>query len=174
MFSFSKQKKVVDLCPYISKLCNFTTPNLPTVDGTRSENRYNRTIPTLIGPWENGRPVMEECGIALTSDLSDRGIGIVLSQPFHGENVIVGYWACLELTPEPWYFLGRVRRHAAIGGGFWTLGVELTEFANRTHSEEVAKLKPKAQRLLPHADLVDLGSPTPELPTPSDVSAANC
>ncbi len=150
MFSFAEHKKSVDLQPYIRHLCDITTPNLAIVtafDG-RSENRYNRTIPTLLSPWQDDRPLVDECIIGLTSDMADRGVRLVLNQPFPADTVIVGYWISSDTMPEPWFFLGNIRRNQAIGGEFWAVGIELTEFANTNYNETLAVLKPLAAKLL--------------------------
>lgn len=152
MFSFSKRKKVVDLCPRIRRLCDLTSPNLSTTLSGRSENRYNRAIPTLLGPWQEDHPVVDESTIGLTSDIADRGVCLVLNQPFLAESVVVGYWVSLEAMSEPWYFLGNICRNQPVGGGFWAVGIELAEFANANHVEELAALTPLAAKLLAPAD----------------------
>ena len=154
MYSFTKRKKTVDLSPYIRQLCDLTTPNLVTNIEGRSENRYNRTIPTLIVPWEDGRPLADEAVIGLTGDMSDRGLSLVLQQPFRADAVAVGYWISSDAMDEPWYFLGEIRRNQAIGGGFWKIGIELAEFANSEHVKALATLERWAETLRPPADTV--------------------
>ena len=154
MFSFTKRKKTVDVQPYIRRLCDLTTPNLTAKIEGRSENRYNRSIPTLLGPWQDDCPSGDECIICLTSDMSDRGVSLILSQPFRADAVVVGYWVASDEISEPWFFLGNIRRNQAIGGGFWKLGIELAEFANLDSIDALAVLKPLAERLRAPADLV--------------------
>lgn len=149
MFSFANHKKTVDLCPYVRQICDLTTPNLASMFAGRSEDRCNRAIPTLLCPWENDRPSTDECAICLTSDLADRGVRLVLAQPFRAERVAVGYWIGSDQMREPWYFLGDVRRNQPIGGGFWAVGIELTEFANADHAEAFGGLREAAAKLLP-------------------------
>ena len=154
MFSFTKRKKTVDLNPYIRRLCDLTTPNLATEIEGRSENRYNRCIPTLVSPWQNDRPLVDECAIGLTSDMADRGVSLVLNQPFRADTVVVGYWIACDAMCEPWFFIGDIRRNQAIGGGFWAVGIELAEFANSDHVESLAELKPLAAKLRSPVDAV--------------------
>lgn len=150
MFSFARRKPSVDLCPYVRRICDLTTPNLPNVDSSgRTENRSNRTIPTLLCPWENRGPAIDECTSCLTSDLSDRGVRLVLTQPLHAQQVVLGYWIDEDDMEEPWFFLADVRRCQAVGGGFWNLGVELTDLAHVEFREEVAPLREFATQLLP-------------------------
>jgi len=152
MFSFAKRKKTVDLNPYIRRLCDLTTPNLTTAIEGRSENRYNRRIPTLISPWQDDRPLVDECVIGLTTDMADRGVCLVLNQPFHADAVVVGYWISRDAMCEPWFFVGDIRRNQAIGGGFWAVGIELAEFANPNYVETLAVLKPLTAKLRSPAD----------------------
>lgn len=148
----NERKSVTELYPFIRRICDLTTPNLTTKSMSgRSENRYNRTIPTLITPWHRDKPAIERSAICLTCDLADRGVGIVLCQPCKLKEVLLGYWLRSDLMPEPWFFLGEVKRNQEIGGGFWTLGVELYEFANAERKRQLRPLRGVAGRLLPQA-----------------------
>ena len=149
MFSFSKQKKKNDLFRYVRRICDLTTPNLAQESAERSEDRFNRTIPTVICPWEEDRPTVERAAIGLTSDLADRGVQVILNRPFMSEHIVLGYWIAADDMEEPWYFLGTVRRNQPIGGGYWALGVELVEFANDEHRRQLDVLKTAAGELLP-------------------------
>jgi hypothetical protein len=153
MFSFTKSKKTVELSPYVRRICDLTTPNntsSPELD--RVENRYNRSIPTLIVPWDANRPIVDGLVIGITRDIADHGIGLVLSEPFQADDVLLGFWVDAAQMSDPWFFLGKTRRCSAVGGGFWTLGVELIEFANARFAKEVELLRPTASKLLPPSD----------------------
>jgi len=146
----TSHKPVTELYPYIRRICDLTTPNLTTTSMSgRSENRYNRTIPTLITPWQVNKPIVDRSAVCITCDLADRGIGLVLCEPCYLKQVVLGYWLRTDLMPEPWFFIADVKRNAEIGGGFWTLGVELIEFANRDHKRQLRPLRNIAGRLLP-------------------------
>ena len=149
MFTFARNKKTTDLYPYIRRICDLTTPNFSTKWEGRSEDRFNRTIPTLLCPWHDDRPVLDEVSVCLTSDLADRGVRVVLSQPFHAERVVLGYWIGSDDMCEAWFFLGDVRRNQPIGGGYWAVGIELAEYANTDHKEKLVELKNAAAKLLP-------------------------
>jgi hypothetical protein len=149
MYSFAQHKKTVDLHPFIRRISDLTTPNLAAASSGRSEDRFNRTIPTLLAPWENGRPSVDEISICLTTDVADRGVGLILSQPFRAKQVVVGYWISEDEMSEPWFFLADIRRNQAIGGRFWVLGVELIEFANIDQKDALAAMKVAAADLLP-------------------------
>lgn len=151
MFSFGANKKTVDLYPYIRRICDLTTPNLST--GERAENRLNRAIPTLICPWEKNQVLLEECSICLTSDLADGGVGLMMTEPFHAPQAVVGYWIANSEMSEPWYFVGDLRHVQPVGGGFWSVGIALSEYANKRHQRALAPLQHAALQLLP-PDLV--------------------
>ena len=156
MYSFTQHKKMVDLQPYIRRISDLTTPNLASSSSGRSEDRLNRTIPTLLTPWENGRPSVDEVSICLTTDVADRGIGLVLSQPFRADRVLLGYWVSEEDMSEPWFFRADVRRNQPMGGRYWILGVELTEVAQIEQKDVLAALKVAAADLLPPVQKTEL------------------
>lgn len=155
MFSFTKRKKSVDLSPYVRRICDLTTPNMTTsTELVRVENRYNRVIPTLILPCVGGRPLLDAHVIGVTKDIADHGIGLVLSEPFQAKNVLLGFWIDSEKMSEPWFFSATARRCVAVGGGFWTLGVELDEFANPILGHAYKSLLPLASELLAPDDAI--------------------
>ena len=156
MFAFSRRKSTIDLYPHIRRICDLTTPNLATKDTGRSEDRFNRTIPTLMCPWEDGHPLLADLTVCLTSDLGDRGVGLVLTEPCHAESVLIGYWIGSSKMCEPSFFLGEVQRNQPIGGGFWILGIELTEFANTCHRDVLTGVREFASKLLPTDSMTSL------------------
>lgn len=145
MFSFSKRKSQIEARDFIRRLVDQTSPSVPPLEGEfRSENRANRTIPTLLTPWEDAQPVVDESTYALTKDFSDRGISLVLHQPLKAEQVVVGFW--LE---SPCFILGNVRQNVPLGGGFWQLGVELGALLDPARFPQIQPLLPLTTRLLP-------------------------
>jgi hypothetical protein len=148
MFSFTSRKKTIEVCKHLARVCDLTTPNMaaPSCED-RVEDRHNRSIPTLICPWEQNNPRVDESAFVLTKDLSDIGIGIVSSQPIRATELLVGLWPDEQVADEPWFFLGDVKRIAPLGGGFWIMGVALTEFANQEHQDALGPLRSLAERL---------------------------
>jgi hypothetical protein len=148
MFSFIDRKKRLKVKRYLARICDCTSPNLAApADDERAENRYNRCIPTLICPWEDGEPCVNECTIVLTKDFAENGIGIVANQPIRADKVLVGVWSDERVANVPWFFLGDVRRNTPLGGGFWIVGVALTEFANDEYRDVLHDVMPLALRL---------------------------
>ncbi|MFH1922301.1 MAG: hypothetical protein ABIP48_20760 [Planctomycetota bacterium] len=145
MFSFDTRKRLVEVRDFVRRLVDVTSPNLPPIEGdARSENRSNRALPVLLTPWEGGQPVIDESTYAFTKDFSDRGLSLVLSQPFRAVEVIVTLW-----IDTPRFALGEVRQNAPVGGGFWQLGVELTALIDSAESPQVEALVPLATHLVP-------------------------
>jgi len=83
----------------------------------------------------------------LTKDLSDIGMGIVAHQPIRATEVLIAVSIDDDMTNEPWFFIGKMKRISAIGGGFWILGVELTKFANDEYRDVLQPLLATASRL---------------------------
>lgn len=149
MFSFASRKKTVDLSPYVRRICDLTTPNMTSSpELVRVENRYNRAIPTLIVPCVGGQPLLDNYVIGITKDIADHGIGLILTEPFNAEQVLLGFWIDRQKMSEPWFFYATARRCAAVGGGYWTLGVELDEFANLNLGRSAESLVSLAEELL--------------------------
>jgi hypothetical protein len=145
MSLFDTRERLNEIRSLLRQLADLTSPNLPPLEGEfRSENRSNRALPALLAPWEEGGPVVDECTYALTKDLSDRGVALVLHQPFKAPQVVVGLW--LEF---PRFALGDVRQNVPLGGGFWQLGVEIVDVLEPGHYPEVESLVPLAAHLLP-------------------------
>ena len=147
MFTFDTRKRLCEVRDFVRQLVDLTSPNLPPLEGeARTENRSNRALPALLVPWENGQPVVDESTYAITKDFSDRGLALVLQQPFKSVLVVVGLW--LE---SPRFALAEVRQNVPLGGGFWQIGVELTELLDSAKSPQVQSLLPLATRLVPRA-----------------------
>jgi len=152
MFSFATRKKVVDMQPFLRRICDLTAPNNAAANGLpRTENRYNRTIPALLCPWANHRPQTEHGIIVMTRDLSDRGVGVILTHPLDMSEGVIGFYLASDVMQEPWFFRSLVTRCEAMGGGFWLLGLELVEYMNENWRDELDPLFQRAQKLLPPA-----------------------
>ena len=130
----------------IRRAVDVSSPNHPPSDGElRWENRSNRTMPVLLAPFEGGEPSLHEMTIALTKNLSGQGLALVLHQPFRAESVVVGFWG----EGEAEFVLGEVRQNVPLGGGFWQVGLELTERICAADYPALEALVPQAARLVP-------------------------
>lgn len=150
MALFTFRKKSVDFQRYVRRLIDLTSPNRACSTGTeRFVTRNNRVIPTLVCPWENSTPTISGAVVAVTKDLGDQGIGLVVNHPLNFTDVVVGFCHEEATAGEPWFFLGVRRTSLPIGGGFWLVGIELTEFMNENWSAQLEPLVPMARMLLP-------------------------
>jgi hypothetical protein len=157
MFSFSRQKRENQLRSFLARAIDLTNPQLAPTDGeTRVFDRYNRTIPVLVTPWERGGPVIGESASAVTKDLSSQGVSVILQQPYRCVDVVVSFW--LPESPHiassngPTFVLGEVRQNAQIGGGYWQLGISFAELLQVSDRRELELLVPVAAKLLPPGD----------------------
>lgn len=147
MFAFDNRKRLCEVRRFVRQLVDLTSPNVSPLEGeARTENRSNRALPALLVPWENDQPVVDESTYAITKDFSDRGLALVLPQPFKSVLVVVGLW-----LDSPRFALAEVRQNVPLGGGFWQIGVELTRLLDSTESPQVQPLLPLAARLVPRA-----------------------
>ena len=148
MFSLFEKKSVVDLTPFIRRLCDLTTPNRPVPDCQRYDLRSNRTLPVLLCPWRKNRPQNEEIEFAITKDISDRGIGLIRRDSLAKGEYVIAFWLNEEM-PEPWFFRVTVLLNQNIGGGFWLVGSQLEELLNEQHKRALESLHEAAASLLP-------------------------
>ncbi|HUT94749.1 MAG TPA: hypothetical protein VMY37_35155 [Thermoguttaceae bacterium] len=147
MFSFDTRKRLREVGDFLRQLVDLSSPNLPPLEGDfRSQTRSNRTLPALLSPWEHAQPVVDESTYAFTKDISDRGLSLVLGQPFKSFEAVVGLW-----LDSPRFVLGEVRQNVPLGGGFWQIGVELTGVLDSAEHPQIQSLMPLASRLVPSA-----------------------
>jgi hypothetical protein len=147
MFSFTARKKTVDFQRYIRRLINRTMPNADFANTQRQENRHNRIIPALLCALQGSTPMLAQSSVAITKDISDQGVGLIMSAPFAATDVVVGFLDQESATNETWFFRGQAQRNVAIGGGFWLLGIRLTELMNEDWRDQLAPLIPLAENL---------------------------
>lgn len=152
MFNFNRDKKRIELGVYMRRVADLTSPNLAPLSGDyRTDGRCNRSMPVLIVPYLDAKLHLEEASFAVSKDICDHGLSLLTCQPYPLTTVILGL--CLSgphlghAQAESFFLLGDVRQCSEIGGGYWQIGIELTEVVK---SGSVATaLTPIAKRLLP-------------------------
>lgn len=150
MYTFQERVGAHSVQTRLRRLGDLTVPNFTSAgDMTRNTHRHNRTIPTLLCPWKNERPDVSRCTMVITKDIGDEGVGLLLTHPFTGPDVVVGFLLPDNAIPEPWYFLGTIQHNTAIGGGFWALGIALHEHLSSQWNTRLSELLPFAHKLLP-------------------------
>lgn len=153
MFSFfSARKRRIDIAPYLRRICDRTTPNSGRTEQLdRVEDRYNRALPALVWPWQNDQVVTRQCLTAITKDVTDHGMGLILNSPLTYPDLVICLLSGTIDDAQPWFFLGHVVRSEGIGAGYWLLGIEITQMLNKERPECVELLYSQAERLLPPA-----------------------
>lgn len=150
MFSFGKRKQHAEIAGYLRRICDSTTPNNGMTDHSdRKESRYNRTIPVLIWPWVDDHPVAETCVTAATKDVTDHGVGLILTAPLTSAEIVVGILSDETASARPWFFRGEIVRGKSIGAGYWLYGARLLELLNRDRPEVIESLVDQTAQLQP-------------------------
>ena len=142
-----------DLEKHILGVINRTDTGSPRVNELRTARRFLRSVPVVLAPWVESRPVPEDHTFALTRDMSFGGAGLILQQPYRADEVVIG----IRPTPSkkheplrsPQFFVGSIISNTVIGGGFWLMGIQLTESVTPDHSLEFRQLQEFAVRLTP-------------------------
>lgn len=145
MFLF-RRKKQPDLFRMIRRFIDRSSPVLPPSSGeSRWEDRSNRTIPVLLAPRDGESVCSDEATFAITKNLSDHGLALVLPHPFRAESVVIGFWH----ADAPYFVLGSVRQNVPLGGGFWQVGLELHQMLTMADHPDLMPLASLAGRLDP-------------------------
>ena len=145
----------------------------------RREDRHICMVPVLVCPWRDGAPVQSERQIAVAKDLSNHGVGLLLSKPFPHGKVVVGVYVDPEVSSQPWFFLGETCHLTDLGGGCRTLGITVTECANAKFADELEVLKPLMECLRPfdgntlESDSTDARIESPEPASYQEPAAKN-
>jgi hypothetical protein len=163
MYSFETRHKSTAVQSRIRRLLDLTIPNISHELRTeRTEDRYNRLIPALLCAWERDQPVADSYAFVVTKDISSEGVGLVLSQPYRADEVLVAFCLPDGVAEEPWFFRGRAQSLRKVGAGFWTLGVQFIEYAGSGYSGKFATLSSLVDQLRPSSNLI---SPTAAIAT---------
>ncbi len=152
VFSLFQRDKKVDLSPYIRRICDLTAPSWHCMEEGRTDKRYDRVIPVFVCPWRDEQPDLQQSLFLLTRDISDRGIGLLHTEPMAAKlPIVIGFWIAEQEQSEPWLFRAKVQISRPIGAGYWIIGTELDEYLNSNHRAVVNQIGECAARLLPTA-----------------------
>lgn len=146
MFPFRQRPKHPDVHKVIRRFLSTVRPESgPLEREARWEYRLHRTAPVLLAPYDDDELSLNEATYALTKNLSDSGLALVLPQPFRAEQLAIGFW----FGEQGHFVLGQVRQNVPLGGGFWQLGIELSETLDPSQSPAVGRMLTLAARLDP-------------------------
>ena len=109
---------------FLLRVVNNNCPELAAlIEGPRLENRVNLTVVVLVVPVEDGKPLAEKAFTAVTKEFSTTGLALVLDGPRALDEVLAGFRWEGEMT-----FIRATAKHLnPIGGGFYQLGLQMTE-----------------------------------------------
>jgi hypothetical protein len=121
LFSRNREREVQS---FVLNLINNRCPALSFGgDDLRIESRVNLTVVVLVMPIEKGRPQVDRCVAAVSSDFSTTGLSLVVRDPQDWDEVVLGIPRRHSVT-----FLRAKAKHAnPMGAGFHRLGFKLLE-----------------------------------------------
>ncbi|MEM7478569.1 MAG: hypothetical protein AAF483_26600 [Planctomycetota bacterium] len=157
MFSFGS-KKVVDAAPVLRRIVDLTIPNAPTADETRSERRFNRTLPLVLTPTKKYTPQLSESVMGVTQDISDRGLGALSLEELPEGEYTVSLWPPGEQFEEPIHLLCMLVNCRPIAHGFWANGFCIQELLNLTYKAKLEKLDEIVSLALRPKELEEVGT----------------
>ena len=136
LFSKNKEREVQT---FILHLMNNHCPGLSVLDheDSRRECRANLTLVVLVVPLQDGKPDALRAFPAVTKEFACSGVSLVLDQPLPLEEAYLIFREESRVT----YVLARAKHLSPMGGGFFQLGMEMTEIVSE---EDCPELKPLA------------------------------
>lgn len=157
MYRFFRRKRSTDLAhARVRRLLDLTAGR--TIDGDdprRSTTRYGRTLPVLLVPWQDDAPLVDAACFAVTRNISDGGFGLILTEPFRHPRVCLAIYIPDDPANKACFFLANCKHLTSIGGGYWTLGIELTDYASDTCPEKLGAFEGLAAHLQPESGIPD-------------------
>ena len=149
----SENLQDLELKIFLRRICRLTMPSRRSLDAeSRREDRQPRSFPLLLCPWQDGAPVEADSHFVVARDVSNHGMGLLLSEPVWSEQFVIGVQPDKNDPSQPWFFLGDTRHLTDLGGGCWALGIKFTEFANARFVQELQGLTPLMQQLSTRAE----------------------
>jgi hypothetical protein len=121
---FQSKNKQRGVQNFVIKVINNNCPEMKALfEGPRRDKRVNLTLAVLVIPLLNGKLQSGQAFNAVTRELSINGVGIVLDGPMALDDVIMGFRMETDLT-----FVQATAKHLSpMGGGFYHMGLEMTE-----------------------------------------------
>jgi hypothetical protein len=123
MSLFSKKKDVA-VQSFILKVVNNNCPELKAlIEGPRLDSRVNIVLVVMIIPVVDKKLQTKRVFTAVTKELSNTGVGIVLDRPMDLDEAVIGFRFEGEMT----FFRAQAKHLEPMGGGFFQLGFHLRE-----------------------------------------------
>jgi len=141
----NSQVQKIELQSYLQRLADTTEPRPANIVELRIEERLSRTLPTLVTPWGENGPAIDQAMFVVTKNLSATGVSLISQTDMKTENLLMVF-----LNRSEFRFLkGLVRYRRPIEGGFMQVGVELERIVDPCEfpkSRQLAKLIARLNR----------------------------
>jgi hypothetical protein len=118
------RKKDTAVQSFLVSLLNENCPALrERLDGPRLEGRVNLTLALMVVPIEHGKPLPRRAFCATSKEFSTTGVALVVDRPYGIEEAMLGFRRRGAMT----WLRAKARHLHPMGGGFFQLGLRLTE-----------------------------------------------
>ncbi len=118
------RNKIREVHGFVLKVVNNNCPEMKALtEGPRLDYRVNLTVVVVVVPMEDGKPRLGRAFTAVTKEFSAEGVGVVVEEPVKLEHVVIGF----RWEGETIYLRARAKHMNPLGGGFYQLGLHLTE-----------------------------------------------
>ncbi len=136
MSLFSKRKDLA-VHSLVLKLVNTHCPKLTAMlEGPRRDSRVNLVIVALVVPIDKGQAQLPRAFTAVTKEFSNNGVGLVLNEPIDLDWAILGF----RLEGQMEFVRAQTKHLDPMGGGFYHLGLQLTEVVSSADYPELKSL----------------------------------
>ena len=123
-----------------SFLVSFLNEHCPALrdrlDGPRLEGRVNLTQVLSVVPMEGGKPLLRRAFYATTKEFSSTGVALVVDKPYGLDEALLGFRRRGSMV----WIRAKARHLHPLGGGFFQLGMRLTERLETGEFRELDKL----------------------------------
>lgn len=112
----------------------------------RREKRIPFSLPILLQTGSKDQQPWSEPIFAVTKDISEDGVAVIANQSIEQSEV-----TCVIWEGGPIFLSGEIRQCEQLGGGFWKIGMELSEIVS---SLDFPQLRTLSEGLSPEAEWV--------------------
>ncbi len=140
LFSFARNKKVVDAQPFIRRILDLTAPNRLRQNKSRSEVRNFRSLDIAFCPFAEKVVRNDLSCIGFTRDLRDRGASFVTTVDVNCAEIILCFFFDKFVSDHPFYFRAIVRRKRELLFNMVEYGVEIVEYFDANTRDDLKAL----------------------------------
>jgi hypothetical protein len=138
MSVFARDTKKREVQGFVLKIVNNQCPELKAlIDGPRLDRRVNLTMVVILIPVEQKKLRVGYAFTAVTKEFSCTGLSVVLDGAKTLEEVVIGF----QWDGETTYVRARAKHLNSMGGGFYQVGLKMTEGLARGDYPELQLLR---------------------------------